>query len=373
LTPATYTGDLCVASNDPDNPFVVVPVTMTVEQYYDVTFVYHDLEDVVHNAEDVYVAGSFNGWNANAMALTPNVDYSVFTGTARVLSGTHEYKYIVKSGGDQWDWLNTGNHSVNADANKTVDDYRAVTVGYAHLMGPAAINIVLGQNTGVITGEVYIQSVTNPAGVGRGVMAELGYGMGSDPSAWMWSDLSYVGQNGNNDVLTSMFTPTATGTYSYAVRFDGNWGVGNPNVGWTYGDLDGVHPGDPFELENTGVLEVASACVEVTGVTLSQVTTGMIYTDTLVAFSADIAPDGASKPYTYTIDYGDGMSVTLTSSADPLALSHTFTAVGTYTVQISVWNCDMTVPVTDQVEVVVSEQAGPPEYKLYLPLINKNS
>jgi hypothetical protein len=37
-------------------------------------------------------------------------------------------------------------------------------------------------------------------------------------------------------------------------------------------------------------------------------------------------------------------------------LSHTFAATGTYDVEIAVWNCDMTEPVTDTVQVVVSEQ-----------------
>ncbi len=114
-------------------------------------------------------------------------------------------------------------------------------------------------------------------------------------------------------------------------------------------------------------------CVEVAGVTLSKVTAGTVYTNTLVAFSANIAPDTASKPYTYTIDYDDGAPVTASSSADPLALSHTFTAVGTYTVQIAVWNCATSEVVTSTVEVVVSAGQEPSGYQLYLPLITRNN
>ena len=43
------------------------------------------------------------------------------------------------------------------------------------------------------------------------------------------------------------------------------------------------------------------------------------------------------------------------SSDDPLALEYTYTEVGTYTVEIAVWNCEMTVPATDTVEVIVHE------------------
>jgi hypothetical protein len=97
-------------------------------------------------------------------------------------------------------------------------------------------------------------------------------------------------------------------------------------------------------------------CTDVTSVGLSQVTRGTIYTDTEVAFEADIAPDGAAKPYTYTIDYGDGISSTATSNDDPLTeITHTFTATGSYDVEIAVWNCEMSEPVTDTVEVIVSE------------------
>ncbi len=53
-------------------------------------------------------------------------------------------------------------------------------------------------------------------------------------------------------------TLTATGVYSYAVRAEGNWGVGNPNAGWTYGDVDGVYPGEPFELTEVGQLIISA-------------------------------------------------------------------------------------------------------------------
>jgi len=102
------------------------------------------------------------------------------------------------------------------------------------------------------------------------------------------------------------------------------------------------------------------ACARVADVNLALVTSGVVYTDTAVEFSADIIPDDAEKPYTYTIDYGDGISTTTTSSDDPLTtpLDHTFTATGTYDVEIAAWNCNMTEvqAVTDTVQVVVSEQ-----------------
>jgi hypothetical protein len=107
------------------------------------------------------------------------------------------------------------------------------------------------------------------------------------------------------------------------------------------------------------VITAAPVCTEVTGVDLTITNTGAIYTDTMVHFGADIAPDDADKPYSYTIDYGDGISTTAASSADPLtALDHTFAATGTCDVVIEVWNCAMAAPVTDAVRVAVSEQGA---------------
>jgi len=105
------------------------------------------------------------------------------------------------------------------------------------------------------------------------------------------------------------------------------------------------------------VSEKPAICVEVTDVNLTLLTGGDIYTDTIVQFSADITPNNADKPYTYTIVYGDGVSTTTTSSADPLALSHTFATTGVFTVEIGVWNCSMSASqaVTDSVVVTVSE------------------
>ena len=98
---------------------------------------------------------------------------------------------------------------------------------------------------------------------------------------------------------------------------------------------------------------------------------GTLYVGNAIAFSADIAPNSADKPYSYTVDYDDGtMPVTGSSSADPLALSHTYASSGTFDVVISVWNCDMTVQeaVSDTLPVEV-EMAG---YDIYLPLVAKN-
>ncbi|HHS97025.1 MAG TPA: DUF11 domain-containing protein, partial [Chloroflexi bacterium] len=202
---------------------------------YPVVFVYHDLEDVVHSGETVYLAGDFNGWNPSALAMTPNAGYSVFTATYTFdVAGTHEYKYVVDSGGSQWDWLNTTNRTMTVTQSfQVVNDYRDVDVGWAILQWPPTLAVELGQSTNNVYGRVYIQNVTNPSGEGRGIVAQVGYGTDPDPANWTWFPMTYNTDDGNNDEFMGAMLPTAGGVYSYAVRFDGNWAPGNPNAGWT--------------------------------------------------------------------------------------------------------------------------------------------
>jgi len=246
-----------------------------VKELYPTTFIYHDLEDVVRSGEAVYLAGSFNGWSTTATPINANADFSVFSVTVVLeTSGTYEYKYVVYtdtvSGPPQWDWLqrpgSEGNRSVNVTAPyQVVDDYRNVAVGWAKLQWPPAITITLGQSTGDIYGRVYIHNVTNLPGEGRGIRAEVGYGTSANPAEWTWFPMTFNVDvdDGANDEFKGAFIPAAAGVYSYAVRFDGNWGPGNPSAGWTYGDLDGVHPTEPFELDQCGVLTVLAPSLSV--------------------------------------------------------------------------------------------------------------
>ena len=69
------------------------------------------------------------------------------------------------------------------------------------------------------------------------------------------------------------------------------------------------------------------------------------------------------------MDYDDGTApVTGISSDDPLALSHTFATTGIHTVQIEVWNCGMSVPAIDMVQVEILEQ----EFVIYLLIVQRN-
>jgi len=234
-----------------------------IVELYPVTFVYHDLEDVVHTGEEVHLRGEFNGWGTSPITMAHDANYTVFTATVILENpDPYAYKYYVPAAGDPggWDLLNTNNRSVTVTAPQRVDDYRNVVVGWAILQWPPSITINLGQSTGNIYGRLYISNVTNPAGEGRGIRAQVGYGNSTDPATWSWFPMTYNTDNGNNDEFMGVMTPTVGGIFSYTTRFDGNWGAGNPNAGWTYGDITGVgpYPGGDFSLSDTGVLTVTA-------------------------------------------------------------------------------------------------------------------
>jgi hypothetical protein len=160
--------------------------------------------------------------------------------------------------------------------------------------------------------------------------------------------------HGISGTITVTARATAEATLTSTVTITGLNGIGNPTP-----DRD---PSNNFDVAPE------AQCVRVTGVTLSMTNTGKIYTGTVVHLRADVAPDDAAKPYTYTVDFDDGTApVTSTSSADPLPLTHTYAFTGTHTVEIAVWNCDMlrSEAVVGALDVVVEER----KTYVYLPMV----
>jgi hypothetical protein len=132
------------------------------------------------------------------------------------------------------------------------------------------------------------------------------------------------------------------------------------------------------ELDYNGIMasgdhtvSLPPCCEPVTGVDLSVLNAGPIYAGDIVDFEADIVPDGFTPPYNYSIDFGDlTPPETGSGSDDPFTTDYAYTAPGTYTVEIEVWNCDVAEAVTDALDVVVMEP--PAEYfYIYLPIVKR--
>jgi hypothetical protein len=199
---------------------------------------------------------------------------------------------------------------------------------------------ISGDETGVVDTEYEFTANVSPIST-------------TPPITYTWEAMD------QNDVVTSTTAVSHTVTFSWTTTGARVITVTADNV---YGQDVATHTIDIGEV---------APCVPVTDVVLSRTPTGNVDTVTEVEFSADIAPDNAGKPYTYTIDYGAGAGTPAASSADPLTLTHTFVSTGTYIVEVAVWNCTMVVTnaVTDTVQVVVEE----PVYNIYLPLVLRNT
>jgi len=109
-------------------------------------------------------------------------------------------------------------------------------------------------------------------------------------------------------------------------------------------------------------------CVPVANAVLTLTTSGDIYTDTIVGFSADILPQNATYPYHYTVDNGPPQTV----SQNTVAFTRTYATTGTQTVTFAAWNCAMADPITDSVSFTVLPWPAPPPHFLYLPLTLRN-
>jgi hypothetical protein len=209
-----------------------------------VTFRYHDLEAIIAPTATVTLDGD---WTESPLTLARAGD--VYSVTLSTNAPSLSYRYVVE-GNEAL--LNTATRVVTPTSDAVYDDYRAVTVDNAELVGPPTLSTTVGMPTAPITAQVTLANVT--ALDGTTFAAELGYGTGSTLADWTWTPIGYAGEVGDADQFVGVLTPTVSGTYSYTVRFDGNWGSGNLNTTWYYADLDGTSNG--FDLNSVGVLTV---------------------------------------------------------------------------------------------------------------------
>ena len=170
-----------------------------------------------------------------------------------------------------------------------------------------------------------------------------------------WNDIPWVTEVPTNGIVApdSSFDVDVTFDTTGLIAgecYTGSLGLIHDDPGWD----------SPTYIPLT--LCVSEACEEVVDVTLSAVTPGPFYPGATVEFSADIAPDGFTGPYNYSINGGPVQ----VAGDDPLLFSLSFGLPGTYPVTIAVWNCNMSTPATDTVEIVISY------YTTYLPVILSN-
>ncbi len=106
-------------------------------------------------------------------------------------------------------------------------------------------------------------------------------------------------------------------------------------------------------------------------VNLSLANPGGIFSGKETSFSADLEPDNATQPYTYTVDFGDSSpELSASGLVEPFTFKHVYATTGVFTLTLDIINPVMTIPVTGDLSFTVNPpvSAGP---TIYLPLIWK--
>lgn len=188
------------------------------------------------------------------------------TGTTYVDTGVAvevRYYYVVRSV-DDTTLLESG-------FSAEVSGRTCPAVGWGQVNSPATLSYTMSVfPTDPVLGKVYVAGRTDLAGQGQGISAQVGFGTGTDPTTWTWSDASYSGDEMSNDVFSGVMRPTAPGTYSYLYRFRTS-----PICDWTYCDRTGIGTATPGVMTVTPSPDTQPPTAP-TGVTVSSVTASYI-------------------------------------------------------------------------------------------------
>jgi len=124
--------------------------------------------------------------------------------------------------------------------------YEEPRIDWAILKWPLTMLLDTGETSPLVYGQVYEPGVTEGAGCGAAITAQLGYGaQGSDPvqnpGTWTWTDATCNAQCpdcGDNDEFQASFQIAAGGQYDYAYRFSLDSGQT-----WVVADSGGTQDG----------------------------------------------------------------------------------------------------------------------------------
>ncbi len=75
-------------------------------------------ELVTEPGREVFVAGSFNGWDPGQQPLKPRSKSGAYTATVTLPEGTHEYKFVVDG---NWQ-IDPGNPSLTPNGTGSVNN-----------------------------------------------------------------------------------------------------------------------------------------------------------------------------------------------------------------------------------------------------------
>ena len=110
-------------------------------------------------------------------------------------------------------------------------------------------------------------------------------------------------------------------SYSFTTRYDGNWGLGDPNASWHYGDLDGVNAGELPELAKTGVMTVTGGAANPVDLLLTEFAVTPTAGEFIEIFNPTGTPVDLSNVYLTDATYASGSTYyykIVTGEAEPV-------------------------------------------------------
>jgi len=165
-----------------------------------------------------------------------NDEYKIDLGTGLAPGTYYIASRFIKSGSSTYVYGGSAGIWNNNSITLTVV---ADVVDYCNIQYPASGAITEGM-TFDIYAQVYEAGVTNPAGQGAGITAQIGYSTtnGTPDGTWTWLSAAYhadgIGANVNNDEYKVTFSGLAPGTYYYASRF-----IKSGSTTYVYGGTNG--------------------------------------------------------------------------------------------------------------------------------------
>ncbi len=173
---------------------------------------------------NVYVAGTFNGWNTTASQMTTSGGNIYTFSTDAIFDSSDEIEFKFVKDGTTYESISNRTYTVVSGTNIYNGYWNSATLpqlDFVNLQYPASGTISAGDAYDVYA-QVYEEGLTEEAGQGSNVSCWIGYSTeNTNPNTWTeWVPATFNVQSGNNDEYTANIgTGLTGGTYYYASRF----------------------------------------------------------------------------------------------------------------------------------------------------------
>ncbi|MBU1218711.1 IPT/TIG domain-containing protein [Myxococcota bacterium] len=232
--------------------------------------------------EWTWVSANFN------MDVDDGVNDEYMSAITPVLPGTYDMAFRFSGGASfvycDLDGSDNGFSSEHA-ASLVVTEQTEPVVGWCNIQFPTSYEATTGAAGPSIYGQVYMETVTDAAGQGGQITAELGYGPvgtipGVDPG-WQFAPGTYNADStsGANDEYAATLLISQPGDYHYAWRFAYN------NGPWLYCDSNGSDDGySPEQAGHATISGESTASIDWCNIQYPAATAALAGEDTSVFY-----------------------------------------------------------------------------------------